>query len=161
MTISHMIEKIREEHQGCCVTTNCRDGKCSLRLNGLIGSSMLIISGTMYQRAHPATGKLCDRIILSSERGGFVCAVELKGGRTQPRLPPIAEQIQSGINIAQELLAGILPQRWYPVLAFSGHSGPNTSAAFRAKRNLVQAPGALIEIARHDCNSELVSLLSN
>ena len=160
MTISRMIEQIRDEHQNCCVTTNCREGRCSLGLNGLSGSSMVIINGTMFQRAHPAGGRLCDRIIISSELGGFVCAVELKGGGSQPSLEPIVEQIQSGIDVARELLAEISPRRWYPVLAFSGHTGSNTSSAFRAKANLVRVPGTRLEITRRRCHSELVSLLS-
>ena len=137
MTVLGLIDKIRREHEECCVVTNCRDRNCSLDLRGLDGDSMVIINGSMYQKAHNPAGKLCDRIILSGEQGGFVCAVELKGGRSQPSIPPIVEQIQAGIVLADELLNGISPRGCYPILAFSGRMIPIASTAFKSKNNRV------------------------
>ena len=146
MTVSRLIELVREEHEQCCVTTNCRDHNCRLGLSGLNAQMMVIINGTNYQKAHPSKGKLCDRLIISSEGGGFVCAIELKGGKSQPSLSPIIEQIQAGFNLAQGLLTGTLLDRWLPVLAFSGHTGSITSAALLAKENLVMLSGTRMAI---------------
>ena len=161
MTISSLIEQLRQEHGDCCVTTNCRDGNCSLNLRGMTGDAMVIINGTKYQEAHPGSGRLCDRIIISRERGGFVCAVELKGGKSQPELTPIVEQVQSGLTLVDTLLPGYSPARWYPVLAFSGHMGPNYATALRSNKNRVMFRGERAEITRRDCGTQLVSILTN
>ena len=161
MTVSRLIEQIREEHEQCCVTTNCRDHNCRLGLRGLDAQMMVIINGTSYQKAHPGKGKLCDRLILSGEHGGFVCSIELKGGRSQPSLPPIVEQIQAGFDLANCLLSGHSPSSWYPILAFSGHTGTNTSTAFRARSNMIRIPEEIAEISRTRCETELATLLTN
>ena len=161
MTILDLIEQIQQEHQQCCIVTNCRDRNCRLGLRGLTAEQMVIINGTKHQMAHKIGGRLCDRLIISNEHGGFVSAVELKGGKTQPSLRSIVEQIQAGFNLAESLLGGRALDQWLPILAFSGHTGSITPTALRSKENSVTILGTRMAITKTRCETELASILAN
>ena len=120
---------------------------------------MAIINGTLYQKNHNPPGKLCDRIILSSQYDGFVCAVELKGGSSQLRLSEPIDQIRGGLDVIERLLDGLPIGEWYPILAFSGRMGAESSAALRAKANLVRFGQESRQITKTDCNAQLAQVL--
>ncbi len=155
MTMAQIVKRVREEHRGCCLTTNCRERACSMGLRGFDGNSLAIIHGSRYQRAHRFTLRLCDRIIFSSEYDGFVGAVELKSGRSLPKLSPVIDQIRGGLLVAEQLLNGHPVPDWYPILAYSGHMGPTSGTALRANASLVRFQDSSRQVIRRDCNSEL------
>ncbi len=159
MTLAPVVNRLRQEHRHCCLTTNCREKGCFIGLRGFNGSLMVIVHGGRYQKAHRFSDRLSDRIIISSENEGFIGVVELKSGTSSPKLQPVINQIRGGLQVAEQLLDGILIDQWHPILAFSGNVRPEMAAALRAKENLVRFQERGGQVIRRDCNTELAEVV--
>ena len=159
MSMAQIVARLRGEHRRCCLTTNCRERDCFIGLSGLDGNAMAILHGGRFQNAHGWRSRLGDRIIISSEFDGFVAIVELKSGRSTPKLNPVLDQISGGLEIAQQLLREVTALPGYPILAYSGHVGPTFGTALRAKKNLVRFQGRDHQVIKRDCNTELAEVV--
>ena len=157
MTLDNIVEHIRSIHSQCCLTTKSGERNCSLNIRGFDSSSLVMLDGTRYQRAHSYRERLCDHIVFGRWQGtNFVSAVELKGGRNLD-VSEALEQIQNGLNVASSLLEERQVSDWYPLLMFSGHLG----AAGREKIRLkpVQFGRDTRAVTRRDCGSLLSDIL--
>ena len=114
------------------------------------------LHGTNYQRNHGWQGRLCDRIIFGELNGHFVCAAELKGGRSAD-ISIAIEQIQGGLNLADTLLPSNLPVKWYPLLLYSGSMPRGERDVFLKKT--VSFRGGKIVVARLNCGARLTYYL--
>ena len=159
MTIDRVVERIRQDHQDCCLTSNCRESGCSIGLRGLNGSLMVIIHGTRYQRTHGYPHRLSDRIIFSAEYQGFIGVIELKSGRSPLRLRPTIDQVRGGLRVAEQLLDGLSVYQWHAALAFSGNMRPEAATALRARQSLVQFQGHSSAVTKRDCRTELADVV--
>jgi hypothetical protein len=80
-----------------------RDGQCRLVLPP---RPRLILSGTLYQKAHNFDTKLCDYIVFwLDSRGESVAVIELKSGHV-----PLSaiEQLGNGAGLAEELCSSMV-----------------------------------------------------
>ena len=156
MTLDAAIGMIRKDHFGCCLTDSYQENRCRLDTTGLANSSLTTIHGTHYQANHSCQGRLCDRVIFGRLDEHFVCAVELKGGRSADVSVAI-EQIQAGLNLAASLLQSQLPDNCHALLLYSG-SMPRRERDVFLKRT-VQYRGRNERVNRLDCGSRLLDYL--
>ena len=157
MTLASVVNAIRNTHGSCCLTDSYEDENCRLDVSGLAPSSLTTVNGTDYQDNHPWEGRLCDRIIVGQRNGYFVCAIELKGGRNVVMSESI-EQIQRGLDLAANLLGGLTPRKWYPLLAYSGSMSGRERDLLRKKRISFKGDKAFVD--RIDCGSSLLNYLN-
>ena len=149
------IEFIRGSHQDC-ITSSCKENKCSLRLDGVSPTSFAIIHGTKYQKNNKFAEKLCDRIIFYHDYDLILMAVELKGGNTI-HLRHAIDQIQNGLNVANGLLGTHTVADWVPLLVYSGHMSPHEIKLLQTKG--VQFQGKKKIVVKCDCDTRLSAIL--
>ena len=157
MTLDTTIGIIRNDHFSCCLTDSYQENRCRLDISGLNASSLTTIHGTQYQSNHPWQGRLCDRVIFGRLDDHFVCAVELKGGRSADVSVAI-EQIQGGLNLAAFLMQSQLPDKCYALLLYSG-SMPRRERNVFLKRT-VQYRGRSERVDRLNCGSRFLDYLN-
>ncbi len=157
MTLESAISNIRREHRNCCLTDSYQENRCRLDITGLDRSSVTTIDGTNYQSNHKWQGRLCDRIIFGRLGELFVCAVELKGGRSTDVSVAI-EQIQGGVNLATLLLQSLLPEKCYPLLLYSGSMPKRERDVFL--KTTISYRGKKMRVDRIDCGSSLLDYLN-
>ena len=155
MTLASNIAHIRRAHQNCCLTDSYEDEGCGLDVRGL-ESHITTIHGSNYQANHRWQGRLCDRIIIGESGDGFVCAVEFKGGNSIDMSVAI-EQIQRGLELATSMLPGQQPEKWYPLLLYSGHNGKREQKMLM--RNKVTYKGKKERVDRLNCGASLLNYL--
>lgn len=160
MTRDDIVEHIRRIHSQCCLTRKSGEKGCTLNTSGFDPQSLVMIDGSLYQKAHSYEGKLCDRIAFGQHEGTtFVCAVELKSGRNVD-LGQAIEQIQNGLSVAADSLSGHEVENWYPVLLFRGGLGAIGTTKLRTR--LVTLPTRQrnpSEVIKRDCGSSLAAIL--
>ena len=156
MTLESVISNIRDDHRDCCITGSYEDEGCRLDTNGLTLSLLAAFHGGNYQLNHAWTGRLCDRVIIGQSHGGFVCAVEFKGGNNIIMSVAI-EQIQGGLDLAAFLLPTRSPEKWYPLLVYSGSMSGRERDLLRNKK--VSYRGNKARVDRIDCGSSLLNYL--
>src|SRR5688500_14337494 len=115
------LARIADEHR-MCLAKFCEDEGCECRCVGIPKRSFLIISGTKYQRNHAREQRLSDCIVLCEAAGIRVVIVELKGGK-DIHIRRAFEQIQRGLEVADELLRGVQIAGWCALLCYSGSLG--------------------------------------
>ncbi len=157
MTLASIVAGIRNTHQDCCMTDRYEDEGCVLDMRGLQPNSLTGINGSNYQSNHRWQGRLCDRIIIGQSHGSFVCAVELKGGRNITMSDAI-KQIQGGLDLAASLLQVRSPDKWYPLLAYSGSMTKRESTMLRRIKVSYRGGKALVD--RIACGSTLLAYLN-
>ena len=143
------IESIGRRYTSC-VTRSRREGGCSLTLEQI--SSRVIIDGSKYQKAYRFDGRLCDRVVLCQDDGFILAAVELKGGKST-RITAAVEQIQGGLTLAEEVLAGVEVAGWLPLLLYSGHIHRNDVPVLRNRA--VSFRGDKKPVVKEDCGASL------
>ena len=160
MTLDNIVEHIRSIHSQCCLTTKSGERNCSLNIRGFDSSSLVMLDGTRYQRAHSYRERLCDRIVFGRWQGtNFVTAVELKGGGNLDVGASI-QQIQNGLRVAANSLSGQDVDYWYPVLLFRG--GLRAIGTTKLRTRPVDLPTRrrnLSEVIKRDCGSSLAAIL--
>ena len=155
-----IVEHIRSIHSQCCITRRSGERNCSLNTRGFDSSSLVMLDGTRYQRAHSYSDKLCDRIVFGRwEDTNFVCAAELKGGRNLDVSEAI-QQIQNGLSVAASALYHHEIDNWFPVLLYRGGLGAIGTTKLRTR--LVTLPTRhtnSLEVIKRDCDSSLAAIL--
>ena len=161
MTLQSVIDRIRRFHRNCCITDSYEENNCGLNLGGLDRTALIAIHGTRYQaerdHRHFIRGRLCDRVIFGRADEEFLCAVELKGGRSADVSIAI-DQIQGGLNLADSLLAGTEIKWWRALLAYSG-SIPRQESAVLGRKTVVYK-GRKRNVRRINCGSRLLDYLN-
>ena len=157
MTLASAITSIHNGHSNCCITSSYEDEGCRIDVSELPRQSLTTIHGSNYQLNHQWQGRLCDRIIIGQSNRGFVCAVELKGGRNIIMSEAI-NQIQRGLDLIASLLQNASPDQWYPLLVYSGSMTKRESNMLR--RNRVSYRGMKARVDRIDCGSSLLNYLN-
>ena len=157
MTLAPVIATIREGHSSCCITSSYEDEGCRIDISGLPRGSLTTLDGSRFQANHQWQGRLCDRIIISQSNDRFVCAVEFKGGNSIDISVAIA-QIQRGLDLLASLLRNASPQKWYPLLAYSGSMTRRERVMLR--RTKISYRGSKASVDRIDCGSSLLAYLT-
>ena len=162
MAPDEFIQSIRVLHARCCITNSPKDQGCGLNLHGIDRTSFVMLNGSKYQEYHGHRRKLCDRIIVGKWNDQeFVCAVELKGGKSID-VGDVLEQIQNGLNVAANILSGGIPRNWYPILLYNGHLGTAGITKLRRRPLSVQRQRReSYQVIKRDCNSSLVGILED
>lgn len=157
MTSKGTFENIRTQHRGCCITKSYQERGCKVDVPGVHKTSMVAIHGSKYQEKHRIGGKLCDRLIFGQIDKAFICSIELKGGKAL-KVNDAIQQIQAGLELADQLLSDRSEWNWYPLLVYSGrmHSAGlkllhRKNVSFRGRKRTVQ---------RVDCGLKLLDYLS-
>ena len=159
MGTDQFLESIRQLHKDCCLSTQCRDYGCEVDVSQVDPTAMVLINGTDYQRQHSGTAaKLADRIVFAEYRNTFVAAIELKGGNSV-RINDALEQIQMGMNLADEMLDGRQIDDWYPLLIFSGQMGSREWGQLQKRR--IEFRDERKFAIKRDCGSRLVDVLNS
>lgn len=150
---------LRETHRDCCLTDNCADYGCRVKLDGIDPDSLAIIHGERHRDAHgDPTTKIADRIIFADWSNHVVVGLELKGGNSI-RLGDAIEQIQMAMRAAELLLDGQPVDDWHPVLIYSGRWTPREERYLQ--RNRVMFLTEEKTVARRPNESELDSILDS
>ncbi len=157
MTTESAIASIRSEHLSCCITDSYEENHCGLDITGLDRASVTTLHGTSFQSNHNWQGRLCDRIIFGRRDIYFVCAVELKGGQSADVSVAI-QQIQGGLDLAASRLQTQSPEKWYPLLVYSGSVQRIERDVFQ--RKTVSYRGRKRRVERIDCGSRLLDYLN-
>lgn len=157
MTLASVIADIRNRHSNCCITNSYEDEGCRIDISELPRSSLTTLHGSNYQSNHQWQGRLCDRIIIGQSNGSFVCAVELKGGRNIIMSDAI-NQIQRGLDLAASLLQNSSPEKWYPLLAYSGSMTRRERNMLRRIKVTYRGGKALVD--RINCGARLLDYLN-
>lgn len=148
------IEGIAHKYASC-VVKSCREGKCSLTLDGI--SNRAIIGGSNYQKQFGYSSKLCDGIVFCQHNGLVLAAVELKGGKGTKITHAIA-QIQSGLTLAEEMLGNATVAGWFPLLLYSGHiHGDDVNRVLRNRAVYFRREPKRVE--KKDCGASLRAIL--
>ena len=163
MTMRQLLTSLRETHQDCCLSTNCKDHGCSINLRGINSDALLIIHGERYRDEHgDSTSKIADRIIISDSPKLVAAVIELKGGNSIRRrdIRDAVEQVKMGVTVIERLLAGrrfanLIPRLF---LAYSGRISRQDATYLR--NNRISFRGSPLTLLRVDCDSWLGSLLS-
>ena len=157
MTSPGFLESIRDQHSECCITSVPGEKGCRLNLERINRASLVMLHGSRYQEAHGYRRKLCDRIIFGDRNGvSFICVVELKGGKNV-NLSEALEQIQNGLNVAQEFLGSRSAGEWYPLLLFDGRMGGAGTTKLRGRG--VSFRQEFRAVTKRRCGSALVDIL--
>ena len=156
MSPRRLTEEIRNQHCNCCLTESYQEQGCKIDVQGLKKSELTTIHGDRHQEHHGLTGKLCDRLIFGDGDGSFLCSVELKGGNNV-KVSHALRQIQSGLDLARDLLNSQSDWRWYPLLVYSGSMTGKGKQLLRAKT--VSYGGKKKLVDRVDCGFSLRNYL--
>ena len=159
MTLADFLDTTRSRYSNC-LTKSYQEGKCRLFLGSFNADSLFTIHGTKYQRCRRASGKLADRTIISAEQDGFVCVVELKGGKI-PSVSDVVTQVQRGLDLAENILNGRPVQGWFPVVLHGRRLASTQVREFSLSRNKVRFRNELprrVQFKR--CDTTLDDLLS-
>ena len=159
MTLSRPLLDIAERYPDC-ITRSFREQKCSLDTGEIPSNSILCIHGTKYQKRDRNFGKLADRIIFSDFQGGFVCSLELKGGKIG-NVRAVVEQIQSGLRLAERELQNTPIVDWFPVLLYGRRVHPLDFTELRAKKNRVYFRNEPKIVQFERCGFRLSEILSD
>ena len=119
-------------------------------------ASQVIIHGSKYQNVEGFTEKLCDRIVFCSVDGLILAAVELKGGQNV-RMSEAIAQIQNGLSVANDILAGRPVDDWVPLLLFSGRMRSDETRLLRNRP--VQFRGQRKVVEKRKCGTLLSAVL--
>ena len=157
MTTEFAIAAMHDAHLDCCIAGSYQENHCRLDITGLESSLLATLHGSSFQSNHNWRGRLCDLVIFGRLNGYFVCAVELKGGQSADTSVAI-EQIQGGLDLAVSLLQSRAPQKFYPLLLYSGSMPRKELDALR--KNMVSYRGKKERIDRIDCGSRLLDYLN-
>ena len=149
---------VRGNHQGCCITKSAKEKNCGLQLDAASSTSLAIIHGTRYQKAHDFTDKLCDRILFCGQHDFFVAAVELKGGKNV-HMSEAIEQIQNGLSVAKDILGSRPVAEWFPLLLYSGSMASYETKLLQTKS--VEFRGERKNVIKRDCGIRLSVVLSS
>ena len=115
-----IVKTVQERTDMRCHTTVCRDGRCSLSLEGAPEPSVLI---SLEHEAAPVQAKQahCDYLFFggSDGKGGpWVAPVELTASAA--RVSKFLPQLRAGADIADKLLSQNVQVRFRPVAAYGG-----------------------------------------
>ena len=146
MTHSLFLQEVLTRHQDGCVVDRCEDQGCELVLDGFDPDLLAIVGGTNYQSKHRFTERLCDFIVFGDDGQRFVCAVELKGGGNF-RPNQAFDQMQNGLNVADDNAGKHTIDSWFPLLLYGGQIRPwrkfrfflANQVEFRGERKTIQA----------------------
>ena len=159
MTFPKFAEAVYKQYRDCCLTDSYEDEGCQIDVSGFNPGSLTTIHGTKHQSCskHQRPGRLCDRLIFGRLASrDFVCAAELKGGKTLDASVAIG-QIQSGLALAHNVLGSRPTVEWYPLLFYGGRSRGHGLKLLRTKP--VSFGGKKKLVDRVDCGSSLSGCL--
>ena len=151
------IESIGRRY-AACLTRSCSERGCGLQLDVGGPRSRVILHGTKYQKTKGFTEKLCDRIVFCRANGLILAAVELKGGGTI-RMSQAIDQIQNGLRVANDILAGRPVDDWVPLLLYSGRMRSDETRLLRNKPVGFRGERKVVE--KRDCGTRLSAVLSD
>ena len=126
-------------------------------MHGIHKTGVVTIHGSKYQKEHRIGGKLCDRVMFGEIDRAFVCSIELKGGKTL-KVNDAIQQIQAGLDLADQLLSDRSELNWYPLLVYSGRMH-SAGMKFLHRKN-VSFRGRKRTVERVDCGLKLLDYLS-
>ena len=157
MSLSQALSEIRREY-GLGLTRSFKERNCGLDLSSVNLEPFIAIDGTKYQSAYRRAGKLADRIIISGAADGLVCAVEFKSGKIGSVADAVA-QVQGGLDLAEQLLAGRRVSAWVPLLLFGRAPERDELIELRTPRSMVrfQRQNRGLELKR--CGTRLSEVL--
>ncbi|MEU4410122.1 hypothetical protein AB0F88_36890 [Streptosporangium sp. NPDC023963] len=147
-----IVQKIRDRHGGCCVSTRCEEGNCRIKLPRP-AETWVCLSGTKLQENHGLGGqKLCDFIFWMEKGAAFLgCAIELKGGGSN--ISHVAKQIQHGATLLDQMV-GDLDFSFHPVLV---HAGMKTIELRELDKIKIKRRGKAYRIELIRCGEDLLA----
>ena len=149
--LNDVLSKVPEK----CRAKQCREAKCSLKLNNL-PKPYVLIDMDCKELEHPA-GNRCDFIFVSDEdvinkKDAWVAPIELKSGRLNPG--QVILQLQSGADFADTIMPQNIKVQLIPVVA-SGNTSyrPSEFEEFRKYPVKFRQVRAYIKLA--ECGENL------
>lgn len=156
-----IVKTVRENTDVRCHTTVCRDGRCSLKLEGAPTPSILI--SLEHKDAPVETGqKRCDYLFVggSDAKGGpWVAPVELTAGPA--KVDKFLPQLRAGADIADKLLPQNVQIRFRPVAVYGGGFHPIERDNFKRRANHVVFRNKRVPIKLVKCKSPLTKALTS
>ena len=112
-----LVSQVKRNVNEDCLTRRCSKKKCSLKLNDLPNSHVLIDMDHKKAPILSEQEKTCDYIFIGDEGdAGWVAPLELKGGKLNAS--DVVEQLQSGARVADHILPSAARTRFRPVVAY-------------------------------------------
>ena len=155
-----VVKSVRERTDMKCHTTVCRDGSCSLSLEGAPEPSVLI---SLEHEAAPVKAKQahCDYLFVggSDGKGGpWVAPVELTASAA--RVSKFLPQLRAGADIADKLLPQNVQVRFRPVAAYGGELRRTERDGFLKSVNHVVFRRKKVPVKLVRCGSPLTKALT-
>ena len=155
-----IVRIVREKTDMRCHTTVCRDGRCSLSLEGVPEPSVLI---SLEHEAAPvkANQTHCDYLFVggsNANRAPWVAPVELTASAA--RVSKFLPQLRAGADIADELLPQNVQVRFRPVAAYGGELRRTERDGFLKSANHVVFRKKSVPIKLVRCGSPLTKALT-
>lgn len=147
-----------QNRYGGCLTKSRQERGCGVDLSDLHPAGLVMLDGSEYQRTYRHPGKLADRLIISGDELGFVCAVEFKSGKIGS-VTDVREQIQGGLALAELLLAGRRVARWCPLLLYGRTPHRAQIKDLRASNNKVWFQNERRPLEFRPCGTKLSEVL--
>lgn len=142
-----------------CQATKCSGAECSLELNNL-PKSYVLIDMDCKELEHPS-GKRCDFIFISDEdvinkKDAWVVPIELKSGRLDPG--QVIPQLRAGACFADTIMPQNVKVQFIPIVASSNTSyRPSELEEFRKYSVKFRQIRAYIKLA--ECGENLSNQL--
>ena len=155
-----VVRTVREKTDMRCHTTVCRDGRCSLSLEGVPEPSVLI---SLEHEAAPvkANQAHCDYLFIggsNANRAPWVAPVELTASAA--RVSKFLPQLSAGADIADKLLPQNVQVRFRPVAAYGGELRRIERDNFLKPANHVVFRRKKVPIKLVRCGSPLTNALT-
>lgn len=160
MTPANPVEAVRVATDPRCLSTSCRDGRCTLSLSGAPSPYALI--SLEHEAARPLVRdrQHCDYLFVGGNdpnRGSWVVPIELTTGRK--RASEFLAQLRVGTAIADELLPAGARVRFQPVAAHDGGLHRDEITNLRKSTNRINFRGDPVPVELVRCGSRLIGAL--
>ena len=154
-----VVETVRRKTNARCHTTRCREGGCSLSLQGVPKPNVLI------SLEHPASPvnvnqARCDYLFVGGEDGNdgpWVAPIELTAGAA--RVSKFLPQLRAGAAVAERLVPQGARVRFRPVAVYGGEFRRIERDNFLKSANRVRFQNKREKIRLVRCDSPLTKAL--
>ena len=156
--MSSVVEIVRDKTDSNCHVTTCKEGKCSLLLDGVSEPNVLI--SLEHTSAPVAVGEpRSDYLFVGSDENGGLWVAPIELTESKADFSKFEPQLRAGAAIADKLLPKNIPGvKFRPIAVHDGIHRDEVNK-FRNSRNKISFRGNSVSIKQTRCGSPLTNAL--
>ena len=152
-----LVDRVKQNIPQSCRSRQCRGNGCSVSLKGLDGQRVLI--NMDCKDLNISNQRRCDYVFVGKVGADdWIVPIELKRGDVKAN--EVRDQLQSGTEFAERLVAKIIDIRFQPVAAHGGKVHKIQTEALKKREGKVRFQNKEYEIKLIRCGSALSNVLS-